>query len=818
MRYQQVVKNHDKTFGWLFERNKVQFMDWLEDPKQTGPAGRLFWITGKPGSGKSTIMKHAIRNPKTMDCLSTSSEREWQIIPFFFSDRGSEKQRALQTMLQEILYQLLDLIVDSFKLVRPLYTSLTKTQKTKTPKWSLGTLRQGISDVIAKSSSEAGICLFVDALDEHSGDNENLCKFFWELSNEPEGSIFLKICLASRPWPVFKRNFNACRSFSIHEHTENDIWNYVTSRLYESSGSAEPRHMATEDEIQEDIGMTELAKDVTQRAQGVFIWVRLVIDELFQGLIDGTPITMLKDVLKNIPNELKDLYERALRKVKTEYAAEAHILLHMVLSSLSPLQIRTLLGCATWLQVGKADSQKSEAQVSRLASRTGGLLEIIYSDDSSVVQFIHQTAREYVRSHKGRLGLSHLDPAMLDPSSPLVPIRKDEIQDMEGSEFLLICGAKMHTVHPSTFTAEIAPYLFTYAKEVDNRFPFLGDNRMNVALDTLSSLLDDKSRWQDSPVYPSLESFTAGPSRADLAVSANWTNLITKFFNSTEDISKTLHLAALGPSILDDCTERLGMVKALIDDRRLPSPTSHDPFKLREQEAWPMSPGLRFAPPERMRFGMIEEQERRRMFESIGVVAHDVRGGTTLLATLVSIKSHPFVSESERVKLGALLLEPGVGPVLLEDNGTSLRLDIGVVYFRSELSLCLHIGSAEWVNMVLVKARRRTTFSEECWPFAHCVASTWNFANPALRASFLRESFGINERELYPIPDDNEESLVGVGWALTLFGSQCGIVGFPHINRGFCSSDDHPPELTENVQYLPIGELLLAGTIAEAGI
>lgn len=94
--------------------------------------------------------------------------------------------------------------------------------------------------------------------------------------------------------------------------------------------------------MQGEIGINELAQDVTGKAQGVFIWVRLVIDELCQGLTDGTPITMLREVLKNIPHELEDLYARALGKVRREYAAEAHILLHMVLGSLSTLHIQTL--------------------------------------------------------------------------------------------------------------------------------------------------------------------------------------------------------------------------------------------------------------------------------------------------------------------------------------------------------------------------------------------------------------------------------------------------------------------------------------------
>lgn len=56
-REQNIKDAHGKTFQWVFSgRGKKQhaynnLQDWLQSPEQ------VYWITGKPGSGKTTLMK-----------------------------------------------------------------------------------------------------------------------------------------------------------------------------------------------------------------------------------------------------------------------------------------------------------------------------------------------------------------------------------------------------------------------------------------------------------------------------------------------------------------------------------------------------------------------------------------------------------------------------------------------------------------------------------------------------------------------------------------------------------------------------------------
>lgn len=56
-----------KTFDWLFDTATVTFATWLQ---QTASASsQIYWIQGKPGSGKSTLMKFGMRDPRFTELL-----------------------------------------------------------------------------------------------------------------------------------------------------------------------------------------------------------------------------------------------------------------------------------------------------------------------------------------------------------------------------------------------------------------------------------------------------------------------------------------------------------------------------------------------------------------------------------------------------------------------------------------------------------------------------------------------------------------------------------------------------------------------------
>ncbi|RYO86943.1 hypothetical protein DL766_005970 [Monosporascus sp. MC13-8B] len=108
------------TFDWIFHDPKAKgkpwdsFVDFLQ-----GDTG-AYWITGKPGSGKSTLMKYLRDDPRTIQHLNVrAAERGLLQASFYFYYKGSDMQKSEYGLVLSLLYNLLkqrpDLIPVAFE-------------------------------------------------------------------------------------------------------------------------------------------------------------------------------------------------------------------------------------------------------------------------------------------------------------------------------------------------------------------------------------------------------------------------------------------------------------------------------------------------------------------------------------------------------------------------------------------------------------------------------------------------------------------------------------------------------------------------------
>ena len=400
------------------------------------PSRPVFWINGKPGSGKSTLMKFAMRDERTRDLLTTAlrscenlpeTRPEWIILGFFFHDRGSHIQKSIEGMLQGVLHQLLSQLPNLLPFVYTIYEDLVKEQRKPNPIWTFDSLSAAWVAVTKQRKVPLSACIFLDALDEHEGDNHQLSKFIYELISSADWfMVRIKICVASRTWNVFGEHFGTCPQFAIHEYTSGDIRAYTSTRL-----SAPMSRLGEEARLVLLPKVQRLSSQVTTKAHGVFIWVRIVVDELVKGIRDGTAISLLEKNVSKMPEELGDLYQHTLQRIDTDYTQEAYIMLQITLCSLSPLPIEVFMKCVSFSRWRKVHKASEEEMTRQLMSRSGGLLELVATElandsDTShevldiedktdspgtafAVQFIHQTVKNFVAESRNDLGL-HLDP------------------------------------------------------------------------------------------------------------------------------------------------------------------------------------------------------------------------------------------------------------------------------------------------------------------------------------------------------------------------------------------------------------------------
>lgn len=107
-REDQIADAELKTFDWILQNPKSQefswsdFMEWLENGKG------LYWISGKAGSGKSTLMKYLHHHPKVSDTLQVwSGEIPLITANFFFWYDGNELQKTQVGLFRSLLHQAL---------------------------------------------------------------------------------------------------------------------------------------------------------------------------------------------------------------------------------------------------------------------------------------------------------------------------------------------------------------------------------------------------------------------------------------------------------------------------------------------------------------------------------------------------------------------------------------------------------------------------------------------------------------------------------------------------------------------------------------
>ncbi len=407
-RFKDIEPAYYKTYDWLFD-HQVGFEDWLEGKNPSN----VYWIQGKPGSGKSTAMKFAIKHHLTRELLSKYTDNFWVITGFFFHDRGTTAQKSAEGFLCEVLYQIIHHQKHLFVLIYPIFARIlqqrgqsTNSSESLADGWTLSVLRDALDLIGRKSTNEVNICLFVDALDEHDGNHRELVLILRSIAQLTANPAFrVRLALAGRPENVFKTAFQGCPGFSIHEYTTDDIRHYAEDRINAD--------MPGELSIEYEEGLRNLVQTIVREAQGVFLWVRLVVNEIVEGICEGDTMEELVTLLSTIPTELGELYKRALRRssrgsldASIRDRSDAYVMFQIAICAREPFLLYEFLVATQFLTAAKGNlpdlRRLSEEQlVRRLNSRSVGLLEVP-REPWGPVQFIHQTVKEFMTTGDGK--------------------------------------------------------------------------------------------------------------------------------------------------------------------------------------------------------------------------------------------------------------------------------------------------------------------------------------------------------------------------------------------------------------------------------
>jgi hypothetical protein len=261
------------------------FTTWLQSE---GPP--IYWICGKAGSGKSTLMKFiASKESPTRDSL-----KQWQpgvqIVSHYFWLAGSPMQNSIKGFLCSLVHQILSKDL-------PLALALLEAKpdigrKSSTTDWDPTELQQILIDLIRQPGK--AFCIFLDGLDELSP--EESPRDLIDIINELQ-SPQVKMCLASRPEPAMKMYLGHYPTLPMHAFTRDDIRKYAEGILNRAMSH---RNDAFEVDC--------LVDQILLEANGVFLWVVLVSRSLERGIQKGDSLQLLEERLRQMPKSLSELY------------------------------------------------------------------------------------------------------------------------------------------------------------------------------------------------------------------------------------------------------------------------------------------------------------------------------------------------------------------------------------------------------------------------------------------------------------------------------------------------------------------------------
>jgi hypothetical protein len=101
LRREKIPIAHEKTFRWVFNAGSVDNTPWTDLMEWIQSESSIYWITGKAGSGKSTLMRFVHDHQSTRDALQAwAAEGELAIGSFFFWNSGAEIQMSYEGLLR----------------------------------------------------------------------------------------------------------------------------------------------------------------------------------------------------------------------------------------------------------------------------------------------------------------------------------------------------------------------------------------------------------------------------------------------------------------------------------------------------------------------------------------------------------------------------------------------------------------------------------------------------------------------------------------------------------------------------------------------
>jgi hypothetical protein len=525
-RYEDLVTAHPATFEWALKA-PTEKQSWhnLSDWLKFGSA--VYWVSGKAGSGKSTLMRYLVDTKRLEEYLGVwVGKCPLSIATFFFWNSGTSLQKSQLGFLRALLYQVLKQSPDLVPVVFPrewakLYSNATRERSDEShssgllfrQRWTLDQLQDALRALSNQSAIPLKTCIIIDGIDEFDGDHEEMGRLF----KERTASNQIKVCLSSRPWVVLEELFGSCPKLKLEDLTYRDIQQYVRDKFYQNNAFLRLANVQPTE-------ARALLDEIIEKADGVFLWVKLVVRSLLDGLRNRDELADLQIRLRLLPRELKPLYVRLLELIDPvvylPWTSQAIQILRCnralcnasssdesrIKLNVRPLTISDFsLAMSPTLDISEIENMtrkvfqlRCEDTKVRLTARCAGFLEVsnIHGTSTmgpgSLIQYFHRTAKDFLESEEvwarllSKTSQTDFNPNVAMMRSSLWYIRIQIAFSAESAQRFI-----RYEIDASTYVTSFLAYATSAEPDIESR------EAQTALIDQLDDLISENQNDED---------------------------------------------------------------------------------------------------------------------------------------------------------------------------------------------------------------------------------------------------------------------------------------------------------------------------------
>ncbi|KAG8782204.1 hypothetical protein FRC15_007339 [Serendipita sp. 397] len=397
-------KKHEPGTGeWLLDSK--EFKSWMEED------GKIMWLNGIPGAGKTVLSSTVIEN-LILHCKTRTGDR----VAYYYFDFSDHGKQTTSGCLQSLIRQLCEQSDTIPVAVKELHADCKST----TP-----SLSQLTSTLIGIMNYGPKYFIAIDALDEcKEEEEEHERESFFEALQEIISSTTgrYSVFIASRPEIDISRNLTelGALNFNIQRNlVDADIRSHVRACLEKEIRFKKwpiPVKAQVEDKL-------------TAGANGMFRWAVCQLDSLKRCL---KPANALRE-LETLPKTLEETYSRILKRVPSVYEREMKSILLLLAFSARPMTIQEVAE-ATAVNLENRSFSTDERfpdayDILELCSSLVSLVDLgsdsasilrkermnvfNWPPETKIIHFAHFSVKEYIISERAR--------KMVSPSLVITP-------------------------------------------------------------------------------------------------------------------------------------------------------------------------------------------------------------------------------------------------------------------------------------------------------------------------------------------------------------------------------------------------------------